>query len=142
MGHLRCYPAITDSRKTVERRDVTELLQTRVHLLTGRDKTLLATYLEDGKSFRQIARLTGVRPTTIARRIRRILKRLTDETYLSCLANRDHFSDLEMAIVTDHLVQGLSMVRISRDRNLSYYRVREAVLKAQKFAMSIRAVAT
>jgi hypothetical protein len=69
--------------------------------------------------------------SSVGRRIQRILRRLSDRTYLACLESRDRFSDVEMDVLRDHLIRGLSLARIARDSGLCYYRVRAIVEKAR-----------
>ena len=59
-------------------RDRIEQLGSRVSLLSGKDRLLMTMYLKNGNSFRQLAQLAGVSETNIARRIHKIIKRLTD----------------------------------------------------------------
>jgi predicted DNA-binding protein YlxM (UPF0122 family) len=115
-------------------RETMELLRSRIDLLTGTDRTLIMMYLEHGNSVRQIAELAGLQTSTVARRIHRIVERLHDETFLLCLNQRDSFSELELAIVKDYFVLGLSASRISSNRNVSYYRARAAIRKARQLA--------
>ena len=72
--------------------------------------------------------------SSVGRRIRRIIRRLSDPTYLLCLESRSGFSDLEMAVIRDHFIRGLSLRRIARDHKLCYYRARVIVEKARAFA--------
>jgi len=113
-------------------RDFRERLRLRLGLLAGPDRALMTMYLDAGHSYRQLARLTGSSPTTVARKIHRIARRLADETYPLCLRCRSEFSILELHIIKDHFVRGLSCSRISRTRNLSTYRVRAAIGKAKQ----------
>lgn len=121
-------------RRTFEQRDLLEILRMRADLLAGEDRTLMQMYLDSGHSFRQLARLTGSSPSTIARRIRRIAERLTDETYFGCLRRRRRFRGRELAIIRDHFVRGLSLVHISQSRNISYYTIRRTISKARRIA--------
>lgn len=113
-------------------RDRIDLLANRVGLLTGKDKLLMTMYLENGNSFRQMARLAGVNEAHIARRIHKIIKRLLDGEYITCLRNRDQFSATEMNIAKDYFLLGLSIRRIATKRHFSYYRVRETLKKIQR----------
>jgi len=115
-----------------EYRDRIDLLRSRVNLLTGKDKLLMTMYLENSNSFRQMARLAGVNEVSIARRIHRLIKRLLDGEYITCLRNKDKFSKTEMAIAKDYFLLGLSMKKIAVKRRLSYYRVRETLKKIQR----------
>ncbi len=113
-------------------RDFRDTLRLRLGLLAGPDRALMTMYLDAGHSFRQLARLPGSSPTTVARKIQRIARRLADETYPLCLRCRSEFTLLELHIIKDHFVRGLSCSRISRNRNLSTYRVRAAIGKAKQ----------
>jgi len=115
-----------------------DLLRSRVNLLTGKDRLLMTMYLEYGNSFRQIARLAGVNDTIIARRIRKLIKRLIDGEYITCLRNRNKFTKTEMAIAKDYFLMGLSMKKIAAKQRLTYYRVRETLKKIQRVISAIR----
>ncbi len=115
-------------------REQIEVLRSRLDLLAGRDRALLALYLESGSSLSQMARLTGLQVSSIGRRVRRIIERLCDETYIVCLDHSRQFSALELAIIKDHFVRGLSLRRISANRNVAYYSVRMAAAKARRLA--------
>jgi len=109
-----------------------DLLRSRVNLLTGKDKLLMTMYLENCNSFRQMARLAGINETSIARRIRKITKRLIDGEYITCLRNRDKFTKAEMTIAKDYFLRGLSIRKITDKRHTSYYRVRETLKRIQQ----------
>ena len=106
-----------------------ELLESRIELLAGTEKLLMTMYLKNGNSFYQMARLAGVNEVTIARRIHKIIKRLLDGEYITCLRNRDKFSDCEMAVAKDYLLTGLSMRGIARHRRCSRYLVKQTLGK-------------
>ena len=124
---------INISQTTLEaekrRRDELDLLRSRLHLLNGKEKVLMTMYLENGSSFRQIARLTGVSDTSIARRINGLTKRLIDGQYIACLRNRDKFTRDQMTIAKDYFLVGLSMKEIAVKRRWSRYHVRETIIK-------------
>jgi len=114
-----------------EYRDQIDLLRSRVNLLTGKDKVLLTMYLDKGNSFRQMAQLAGVDETIIARRIHKLMKRLTDGQYITCLRNRSKFTETEMAIAKDYFLMGLCIKKIALKQHLTYYRVRQILKKIQ-----------
>jgi len=123
------------SQKTLEAknqyRDEIDLLRGRLNLLNGKDKVLMTMYLENGNSFRQIARLTGISDTSIARRINGLTKRLLDSQYIVCLRNRDKFTREQMTIAKDYFLTGLSIRKIALKRHRSFYHVRETIKKIQ-----------
>lgn len=114
-----------------EHRDRIDLLRSRVGLLTGKDKVLMTMYIENGNSFRQMARLAGVNEMCIARRIYKVTERLMKGEYITCLRSRDKLNRRELGIAKDYLVTGLSMKKIARKRGATYYRVRETLKKIQ-----------
>ncbi len=113
-------------------RQITEILRSRTVLLDDEERALMRMVLESGQSVRCIARLLGTSPTTISRRIRKIAKRLMDPTYLACVQNKADFNTLELAIIRDHFVRGLSIAAISRKYAVTYYRARTAVHKGRR----------
>ncbi len=114
-----------------EYRDRIDLLRSRVSLLTGKDKLLMTMYLENGNSFRQMARLVGVNEASIARRIHKVTKRLMNGEYITCLRNRNKFSKGELDIAKDYFLAGLSMKKNAEKRDSTYYRVRKTLKKIQ-----------
>jgi predicted DNA-binding protein YlxM (UPF0122 family) len=131
MRRLSKQPAEWDLHRAPVQRDGVDLLKRQADLLTGVDRTLLTLYIQAGCSFCQLGRLTGMNRSSISRRVRRILRRLSDRTYLACLEGHDRFSDREMDILRDHLIRGLSLAKIARESGLCYYRVRAIVEKAR-----------
>ena len=123
-------------------RDRIDMLKSRVELLTGRDRMLMTMYLRNGNTFYQMARLTGVNEANVARRIYRVTKRLIDGEYITCLRNRDKFSEAEMTVAKDYFLRGLSIKKIAGRRKLSYYRVREILKKIQSLITVIDAEKT
>ncbi len=105
------------------KRDQVELLRGRLNLLDGREKVMMVMHVENGNSFRQIARLLGVSETSIARRIHRISARLLDGEYIGCLRNRDKLTMTQMAVARDYFLQGLSKREIAQKKRWSRYRV-------------------
>jgi DNA-binding Lrp family transcriptional regulator len=95
-------------------------------------------YLEHGNSFRQIGRLMGLSPANVGRRVRRIVRRLTDDTYEICLGNHNEFNGRELSLIRDYFVCGLSKTRISRNRAVTLYRVKTTLQKAREYAASMR----
>jgi len=125
---------ILANERITGRRERAERMWAQAHLLRADDRALLRLHLDAGNSFNQIARMLGVRPSTVARRLRRIAERLNDPTYPLCAQHRRQFSKVELAVIRDFFVRGLSVRQISRGRKLSYYRARAVVLRAQEFA--------
>lgn len=136
MRRLSKQPVEMDSYRVTTHRDTVNLLKQQVDLLTGIDRTLLTMYLQAGCSFHQLGRLTGMNRSSVGRRIRKIIRRLSDPVYILCRENRSVFSDRELAVVRDHFVRGVSLRRICQMHKLCYYRARVIVEKARGVACS------
>jgi len=95
---------------------------------------LMRLYLDNGYSFVQIARLMGVSKESVARRIRRIARRLAAEPYLRSLTRLVEFTSMEMTILEDYFLRGLSLKLIARRRRCSYYRARKTVRRFKALA--------
>ncbi len=121
----------TEFNESKQLRWSTDLLRSRLNLLRGKDKLLLIMYLEKGNSFRQMARLAGITEACIARRIHKLMNRLTDSEYITCLRNRKEFNDIEMYIAKEYFLLGLSMRKIAKNRQMTYYQVRKILRNIQ-----------
>lgn len=136
MRRISKQPVELDLYRAPVYRDGADLLKRQAELLTGVDRTLLTMYIQAGCSFHQLGRLTGMNRSSVARRIRKIIRRLSDHTYLVCLENRSRFTDLELAVLRDHLVRGQSLAQIAREHAVCYYRARMILRKARAVARS------
>jgi hypothetical protein len=134
MRRLSKQPAELDLYRAPVHRDIVDLLKRQADLLAGVDRALLMMYIQAGCSFHQLGRLTGRNRSSVGRRIRKLIRRLSDPTYPLCRENRSRFSDVEMAVIRDHFIRGLSLQRICRDHKLCYYRARVIVEKAREVA--------
>ena len=135
----RIHANISEETQDVKdrHRDQIDLLRNRLNLLSGTDKVMMTMYVENGNSFRQIARLLGVNQTSVARRMRALTKRLTDGKYVTCLRNRERFTGGQMAIAKDYFLMGLSMRRIAEKRHQSYYHVRNTLKKVRSIVTTV-----
>ena len=113
-------------------RDRIDVLRSRVSLLRGEDKLLMTMYLENGNSFRQIARLVGVNVATVARKIHKLTKRLIDGEYVTCLRNRDKFTKVELAVAKDYFLLGLTIKEMAAKHSYSIYRTRKTLKRIQQ----------
>ena len=119
-------------------RDEIDLLRSRLVLLDTKDKVLMTMYLENGNSFRQIARLLGVSEASISRRVRALSKRLTDGVYIDCLRNRGLFTRQQMDIAKDYFLTGLSMRQIAANRQRNYHEVRDTLREIRSIVRPTR----
>jgi len=132
MRRLGAQPAELDLYQARILRDTADRLKPLADLLVGDDKTLLLMYIQAGCSFHQLARLVGKNRSSVGRRIRRIIRRLSDPTYTLSLDDRWGFTDLERTIIRDHFIRGVSLRQIGTDHGLCGYRVRMIVERARQ----------
>ena len=137
MGHRDGDEAV-GTCETAPDRGLIEVLRMRAHLLSGQDRALLEAHLEQGSSFQQIGRLMGLDRRTIGRRVYKIVRRLTDETYEICTGHHDDFNGRELMVIRDYFVGGLSERVIGRRREMPRYRVRTILQKARRCAAMAR----
>lgn len=117
-------------------RDRIELLRSRVGLLSGKDRLLMTMYLENGNSFRQLARLAGVGEANIARRIRRLIDRLTGGEYVMCLRNRQKLTRTELLVARDHFIRGWPLRKIAAKHKCTFYKIRKIVKRVERLAQT------
>ncbi|MGD9109338.1 MAG: Mor transcription activator family protein [Phycisphaerales bacterium] len=113
-GNLR---ASTSMRRQLEQ------FRSKVALLTRDDRLLITMYLDNGNSFRQISRLTGVNEVTISRRFEKIMHRLTNEYFDAAVKNRDKLSRRQMKIARDYFLRGVSIRQLKTKYRMSYHQV-------------------
>ncbi len=132
MGNIHENLSQSILRIRSEHREKTELLRSRVSLLTGKDRLLMTMYLDNSNSYRQMSRLAGVKDTSIARRIEKIIKRMIDGKYVICLQNRDKLTATEMAVAKEYFLLGWSIKKIATRRHWTFYRTRQAIKKIRQ----------
>jgi DNA-binding MarR family transcriptional regulator len=120
-------------------RDRVDLLVSRIALLSGLDKVIMTMYLVNGNTFRQIAQLMGVNETNVSRRIRRLIRRISDGGYITCLRNREKFSREELDIAREYFLLGWSMNKIARERAMTYYRARKMIKRIEGIIEGVEA---
>ncbi len=138
LGSLEAWagrgPVAADEDRRAVRREDAERLRENLDLLERADQLLLKMHWEARSSLDEIAQITGMDRSTVCRRIQRLLRRLSDETYVRCARDRTSFSAAELAVIRDRFIRGWSVARISRDHHLCYYRVRAIIRKARRCA--------
>lgn len=107
--------------------DEVDLIRQRAQILSRDDRALVMLYLDRGRSYAEVAQLAGVCEATIARRVGRIIRRLMDGQYITCLRNRQRLGPLGEAIAKDHLIDGLAIDAIALRRDVTVYRVRKTL---------------
>ncbi len=133
-------PLATKREAAEQWRTQVDLLDRRAHLLDRQDRALLQMHLEAGLSFHEMARWTGLSPSTVCRRIHRMIHRLADPTYVICMGNARHFRPQELEMIRDHFVRGLSLACVRRRHRLGHRRLRRIIAKARRIGRALVAV--
>ncbi len=108
-----------------------QLLGRRAEILGAGDRALVLMYLEKGSCFSEIARIVGLNEANVARRIHKLVARLLDGEYITCVRHRAVLGKLNLAIAKDRLIEGLSVRQIAAKRRTTVYRVRRGLLQIQ-----------
>jgi len=133
MARSRTFQKISRGNKTeADFKDRIDLLRSRVGLLTGRDRALMQMHLDNSGTFSQMARIASVNEANVARRIHKLIRRLLDGQYITCLRNRDKFTQEQIEMARDYFVDGLAMREIADRHETTYYEVRKTMKKIQR----------
>jgi hypothetical protein len=133
MARSRAFQKVNrGGRAKTEAADRIDLLRSRAGLLAGRDGALMQMYLNGTGTIGQMARLAGVNEANVARRIYKLVRRLLDGQYISCLRNRDKLTKEQIEMVRDYFVGGLAMREIADRHETTYYAVRQTMKLIQR----------
>jgi predicted DNA-binding protein YlxM (UPF0122 family) len=132
MARSRAHKVIQSGGKEDTLEDRIDVLRCRVGLLTGKDRVLMQMYLDNANTFSQMARLAGVNVANVARRIHKLIRRLLDGQYITCLRNRDKLSEAQIEMARDYFVAGLPMRKIADRHGTTYYVVRQTMKQIQR----------
>ena len=126
MARSRAFQKVNPiSREETEATNKIDLLRCRAGLLTGKDGALVQMYLNGTGTLNQMARLAGVNEANVARRIHKLVRRLLDGQYITCLHNRDKFTQEQIEMARDYFVDGLPMSEIADRHDITYYQVQK-----------------
>jgi predicted DNA-binding protein YlxM (UPF0122 family) len=139
MARSRAYQEINQGNGAkTEASGGIDLLRCRVGLLTGKDRAMMEMYLDGSRTLSQMARLAGVNEANIARHIYKIVRRLLDGQYITCLRNRDKFTREQIEMARDYFVDGLPMIEIADRHEITYYAVKKTMHKIQRLTTVMR----
>jgi len=110
-----------------------EKLRMRLDLLEGKERSMLELYLEHNASYSRLAELTGMSERYLARKVRRLLRRLLSEEYVSIVRHKKLFGTKTLEVAYDRYILGMSVRSISKKRNLSRYRVNNRIRWLQEW---------
>lgn len=114
--------------------DLFEAYPGRIDLLSDKDKMLIDLFMASEK-FKSIATAAGVHEATVARRLKKIAKRLKSDSFVIAMSH--HLPPEKMEIMRQYFVEGLSMLKIARQNNRPYCKIRKTI-KACKRLIQIK----
>jgi len=114
--------------------DLFEAYPGRIDLLSDQDKMLISLFMASEK-FTSIASAAGVHEATIARRLKKIAKRLKSDSFVMAMKHR--LAPEKMEILRKFFLEGMSMLKIATQKNLPYSRIRR-IIKAYKRLIRIK----
>jgi predicted DNA-binding protein YlxM (UPF0122 family) len=136
MARRRASQLFEQKEKTAEKlEDRVDVLRSRVQLLTGKDRLLMQMYLNNANTFSQMARLAGINEASVSRRIHKLVRRLLDGQFITCLRSRGKLTNEQIEIARDYFVKGVPMRKIADRHGTSYYIVRKTMKKIQRLTM-------
>jgi hypothetical protein len=107
--------------------DAADMLESRLEFLEGKEKILMEMRLRQGATFGQIAALTGMHQSSVARAVHKLRGRLLKGVFAVCLRNRERLTDQQLAIARDRFLTRLPIPLIAKKHNCTMYRVREVL---------------
>ena len=119
------------TKKGFGRLERSDVLAMRVGLLGIQERAMAEMVFGDGYRTAQIARVMGLHPWNVKRRIGKIVRRLAGGEYLACLRNRERFTEIELAVVRDHFFRGRNLAEIAVKMGLTRYGVRQILLRVE-----------
>jgi predicted DNA-binding protein YlxM (UPF0122 family) len=120
------------SHKTQQKITKNELLNLfeksagRIDLLADQEKALVRLFMNSQK-FRIMAKSAAVSEATIARRLKKIARLISSDNFITALTETNNLSTEEMGIIKDYFVNGLTMTDITKNKNLSRYKVKKII---------------
>jgi len=127
-----CPQSAGHAQRTAERQKFSDLILHRLSWLEEQDRLLLELVYEKGLSYRQIARLTGIRESSISRRVRKLTGRLLNRTYSLCLLHRSELSPMQLCIARNRYVLGKSRRDIACQLRITLYSVDRHLQRLEK----------
>jgi hypothetical protein len=100
-------------------------------MLPDEPRAFVRLFLADGK-FRTIAGSASVNEATIARRLKRIARRISSNNFIAGLSEENNLPQEKMEILKDYFIRDLPMAKIVKNRNMSDYKVRKIIREAKE----------
>jgi DNA-directed RNA polymerase specialized sigma subunit len=115
-------------------RNAVESLCEKAEHLAEPDRTLVRMYLNHENSFRQMAQLLGVSEATVARRVKKIISRISNRHIEDVLAQSCTLSRRQKKIARDYFLRGLNVKKIAHKYKMTYYNTRRTINLLRKLS--------
>ena len=104
-----------------------EMVLDRSHSLETEQKALLTMILEHGSTYEQVARLRGEHASTVSRRFKRLLRRLSHRVAEKPPVQMRNLKPMEQTILAAYYLCGMNQSQIAAKLEVSRYRVRKTL---------------
>ena len=108
-------------------RDHAERVLALAEHLDERDRLLVEQVYRHGLPAAEVARLLGVRPRTMQRRLARLVERMIDPMYRFVAAHLDLIPEAARAPAKRHFLQGQSQRDVARRLGITLHQVRQHI---------------
>lgn len=102
-----------------------EKIPGRVELLNDKDRAFINLFLAS-QNFRNIASAAEVHEATIARRIKKIVQRISSNEFVKAISDRN-LTPVKRKILREHFIDGMPMIKIAKKNKISYCQVRKLI---------------
>lgn len=124
----------SNHEKILDLRRNAEKIRKRAKQLSEPDRTLVRMYLDNANSFRQISQLLGVSEASVARRVKKIVDRLSDPSIDSVLNKGNQLSHKQRKIARDFFLRGQTVNKIAHKYGMTYYNARRIINVLRKLS--------
>jgi DNA-directed RNA polymerase specialized sigma24 family protein len=106
-------------------REMADSIISRAEYLTGPDRTLVLAVYEDNRRMSDLARMMGIHPRSLRRRVRRLIERMMSPKFAFVASRRDQWASTQRRVATACVLHGLSIRAAADQLKLSHYTVRK-----------------
>lgn len=106
-------------------RELSEVVVRFASFASASDRALLESVYRDGLTAVQVARMTGERPRTVRRRVRRLVERMTSARFAYVVRHRGSWGARRRAIATACVLHGATMREAAARTGTSLHAVRK-----------------
>jgi lambda repressor-like predicted transcriptional regulator len=118
---------IQDRERVEVLRSQAQALRDRAGLLCDDERALVEALLEHGHSMRALARLMGLWPSTLRRRLDRVVTRMASPKFTFFAARMPGLSHARRRVGRACVLHGMSLRRASRELRMSHHTIRRHV---------------